>query len=33
MYIVSYNLKRIFKWTSNIINREWIDRTNGKNVG
>ena len=33
MYIVSYNLKRPFKWISNITNRKWRDRTNGKNVG
>ena len=33
MYIVSYNLKRPFKWISNITNRKWRDGTNGKNVG
>ena len=33
MYIVSQNLKRLFEWISNITNRKWRDRTNGKNVG
>ena len=33
MYIVFYNLKRLFKWIFNTTNRKWRDRTNGKNVG
>ena len=33
MYIVSYNLKRLFKWISDTTNRKWRDRKNGKTVG
>ena len=33
MYIVSCNLKRLFNWISNTINRKSRDRTNSKNVG
>ena len=33
MYIVSYNLKRLFKWISDTTNRKWRDRRNGKNTG
>ena len=33
MYIISYNLKRLFKWISNITTKNWRDRTNGKNIG
>ena len=33
MYIVSYNLKRLFKWISDTANRKWRDRKNGKTVG
>ena len=33
MYIVSYNLKRLFKWISDTTNRKWRDRRNGKNAG
>ena len=33
MYIVSYNLKRLFKWISDTTNRNWRDRRNGKNSG
>ena len=31
MYVVSYNLKRLFRWISYTTNRKW--RINGKNVG
>ena len=33
MHIVSYNLKRLFKWISDTTNRKWRDRKNGKKVG
>ena len=33
MYIVSYNLKRLFKWISGTTNRKWRDRRNSKNAG
>ena len=33
IYIVSYNLKRLFKWISYTANRKWRDRRNGKNAG
>ena len=32
MHIVSYNLKRLFKWISDTTNRKWRDRKNGKKV-